>query len=55
MKVSIDLQIATEETLKDYPSLEKMELWAQTALTEVVVLKIVNLLSEWWIVRKFTS
>ena len=34
MKVSIDLQIATEETLKDYPSLEKMELWAQTALTE---------------------
>ena len=34
MKVSIELQIATEETLKDYPSLEKMELWAQTALTD---------------------
>ena len=32
MEVNIDLQIATDEPLESYPSLEKMTLWAKTAL-----------------------
>ncbi|MGN1280599.1 MAG: rRNA maturation RNase YbeY [Succinivibrio sp.] len=32
MNVDIDLQIATDEDGDNYPSLEKMTLWAQTAL-----------------------
>ena len=32
MEISIDLQIATDEKLEDYPSVEKIELWARTAL-----------------------
>ena len=32
MEVNIDLQIATDEHLESYPSLEKMTLWAKTAL-----------------------
>lgn len=34
MQVSIDLQIATDEAIENFPSLEKMQLWAQTALLE---------------------
>lgn len=33
MNVDIDLQIATDETESNYPSVEKMTLWASTALT----------------------
>lgn len=33
MEISIDLQIATDEKLEDYPSIEKIELWARTALS----------------------
>ena len=33
MEISIDLQIATDEKLEDYPSIEKIELWARTSLT----------------------
>ncbi|NLK85814.1 MAG: rRNA maturation RNase YbeY [Aeromonadales bacterium] len=32
MQVNIDLQIATDEPLESYPSLEKMESWVKTAL-----------------------